>query len=74
MDIEEGRIDAGVEHWRQAIRQDPQQLSKLLAFGTYLWNQQQVVAAKPLLELFVATAPSGEYEEEIQRVRGALGG
>jgi Flp pilus assembly protein TadD len=74
MAIEEGRVDAGVEHWRQAVTADTQQCSRLLAFGTHLWDRGETSAGRSLLELFVASAPADTYRAEIARVRALLGG
>ncbi len=73
MAIEEKEIDVAVEHWRRAVTADPQQSASLLALGTKLWNQGRTTAARPLLELFVASAPADRNRDEIERIRGVLG-
>lgn len=72
--VEDGRLEAGVEHWRRAVTTDPRQLSRLMAFGTHLWSRGENAAARPLLELFVASAPADTYGEEIARLRALLAG
>ena len=72
MAIEEGRVEAGVVQWRNAVNADPKQVSRLLAIGMSLWNRGQTSAAVPLLELFAETAPEDFYREEISRVRSLL--
>jgi len=73
MEVENGNLNASLEHWRRAVAADPSQYSRLLAFGTRLWTSGQTEAARPLLELFVASAPAGTYGLEIQRLRDLLG-
>jgi tetratricopeptide (TPR) repeat protein len=72
MDVEDGRVETGVDHWRRAVTRDPQQFSRLLAFGTYVWEQGQTSAARPLLQLFVEQAPKDIYGAEISRLKGVL--
>ncbi len=72
MAIEEGRSDAAMVHWRAAVAADAAEHAKLLAVGTGLWEQGKTAAARPLLELFVASAPAAGYNEEIGRVRALL--
>jgi Flp pilus assembly protein TadD len=72
MEIEEGRFDQGVSYWRRAVEADPQQLPRLLAFASYLWNKGEFAAARPLFELFLAEASADPYREEIARLRQLL--
>ncbi len=73
MAIEENEIDVAVEHWHRAVTADPQQSARLLTVATQLWNQGRTTAARPLLELFVASAPADRNRDEIERIRGVLG-
>ena len=61
-----------LEHWRRAVAADPSQYSRLLAFGTHLWTSGQTEAARPLLELFVSSAPAETYGMEVQRLQDLL--
>lgn len=72
MAIERGESELAVGHWRRAVAVDPQQCSRLLMIGTRLWSSGQTDMARPLLELFVETAPAETYREEIGRVQAVL--
>jgi tetratricopeptide (TPR) repeat protein len=74
MAAEEGRPEAALEHWHAAVAADPREHAKLLVIGTRLWNGGQAGAARPLLELFVSSAPRQIHREEIARVRALLAG
>jgi tetratricopeptide (TPR) repeat protein len=72
MATEEGRPEEALAHWRAAVAADPQEHAKLLAVGTGLWNGGRTAEARPLLELFAASAPGADYGEQIARVRALL--
>ncbi len=72
MAAEEDRVEAALDHWRRAVAADPEELSKLLAAGTGLWRAGRTRAARPLLELFLDTAPEDSYRREVARVRELL--
>jgi arylsulfatase A-like enzyme/Flp pilus assembly protein TadD len=72
MGAEEGRTDEALAHWRKAVASDPGEYAKLLTIGTGLWSSGRRAEARPLLELFVTSAPRETYREEIDRVRGLL--
>lgn len=74
LEMEEGRLEPGVTYWRRAVTLDPQQLPRLLAFASHLWNQGDPATARPLIELFLDEAPEDAYPEEITRLRQLLGG
>jgi arylsulfatase A-like enzyme/Flp pilus assembly protein TadD len=72
MASEEGRTEEALTHWRKAAGSDPREYAKLLTIGAGLWSSGRTAEARPLLELFVSTAPGETYGEEIDRVRGLL--
>ena len=72
MELEEGRISEGVDLWQRAVIVDPQQLPRLLAFASHLWNQGNRAAAGPLIEIFLELAPPETYAKEIARLRQLL--
>lgn len=74
MASEDGRVDEALGHWRSAVAADPQEYAKLLAIGSRLWSAGRTAEARPLLELFAASAPAATYRVEIERVRGLLAG
>jgi tetratricopeptide (TPR) repeat protein len=69
MEAEDGNLEASVEHWRRATAVDDSQYARLLAFGTYLWERGQIDRGRPLLELFMTSAPADRYREELDRLR-----
>jgi tetratricopeptide (TPR) repeat protein len=72
MAAESGRREEALEHLRAAVRLDPREHEKLLALGVLLWRRSGSAAARPFLELFVASAPEVLYAREIERVRSRL--
>ncbi len=72
LELEDGRSAQGVDLWRQAVTLDPQQLPRLLAYASYLWNQGNHAAARPLMKLFLEEAPPEAYPQEISRLRQLL--
>ena len=72
MAAEEGRLDSALGHWRRALEADPQEHAKLFTVAAGLWRAGRVDLARPLLELFVESAPRQAYRAEIDRARGLL--
>jgi tetratricopeptide (TPR) repeat protein len=71
---EEGRLDEAVAHWQEAVALDPREHAKLLAIGARLWSVGQTAQARPLLELFLESAPADAFGAEQERVRRMLTG
>ncbi len=74
MATEEGRRTATLEHWRAAVAADPLQHARLFQVAGRLWASGRTADARPLLELFTASAPAATYRREITRARGLLAG
>ncbi len=72
MAIENGRRETALEHWRAAVAADPLQGAKLFQIADRLWGAGRTADARPLLELFVASAPVGTYRRQIVRARSLL--
>ena len=72
MAAEEGRLDRALQHWRRALEADPQEHAKLFTVAAGLWRAGRAELARPLLELFVASAPRQAYRSEIDQARGLL--
>ena len=72
MATEEGGIQEALEHWRRAVALDPGEHAKLLAVAGGLWQAGRRAEARPLLELFAASAPPARFGAELERVRGLL--
>jgi tetratricopeptide (TPR) repeat protein len=74
MAAEDGEAATALEHWRRALALDPREHAKLLAIGRGLWQAGRVAEARPLLELFLASAPGEASSAEVARVRALLAG
>jgi tetratricopeptide (TPR) repeat protein len=74
LDTEEGRIEEAREHWRRAVALDPREHAKLLTIAGGLWTSGNRAQARPLLELFVASAPTELFATELERARARLAG
>jgi tetratricopeptide (TPR) repeat protein len=72
MAAEEGRIDEALAHWRRAVEADPQEHAKLFKVAAGLWRGGRASAARPLLELFVDSAPRRPYAREVEQARQLL--
>jgi arylsulfatase A-like enzyme/Tfp pilus assembly protein PilF len=69
MATEEGRLDEALAHWRHAVEIDPQQHATLYSFASGLWSTGQKDQSRPLLELFVDSAPVESFIDELSRAR-----
>ena len=72
MAAEDGRIEESLGSWRSAIAADSRQHGKLLQVGVGLWRAGRQSEARPLLELFLASAPPAIHGEDLARVRRLL--
>jgi arylsulfatase A-like enzyme/Tfp pilus assembly protein PilF len=72
MATEEGRFEEALKHWHRAVFLDPREHAKLLAVAGGLWQTGRQAEARPLLELFAASAPPASFGAELERVRGLL--
>jgi arylsulfatase A-like enzyme/Flp pilus assembly protein TadD len=73
MAAEEGRDADALDHWRRAVALDPREHAKLLPLAGLLDGAGRPAAARPYLELFVASAPPALFARDIARVRARLG-
>ena len=72
MAIEDGLLEDALSHWRSALEADPREHAKLLSTARGLWSAGRQAEARPLLELFLSSAPRATYGGEIARVRRLL--
>ena len=69
---EEGQVEASLSNWRKAVALDPREHAKLFAVAGRMWSAGQKAQARPLLELFVESAPPETFGKEIGRVLDLL--
>ncbi len=74
MALEEGDLAEAVDRWRRAVELDPELYGRLAQLGVGLWRNGRPIEARPLLELFVESAPEEIYGREIVSVRAMLAG
>ena len=74
MASEDGRVEEALDHWRAAVAADPAECARLYAIAGRLWGAGRAAEARPLLELFAASAPAESYRAEIARARSLLAG
>ncbi|MDH3746019.1 MAG: tetratricopeptide repeat protein, partial [Acidobacteriota bacterium] len=72
MAVEEGRVQESVGHWQSAVKIDERQYARILTIGGGFWRTGRRSQARPLLELFVDSAPPATWSKEIERVRALL--
>ena len=69
---EEGKVNEALDYWRRAVALDSREHGKLLAVAGRMWSAGREDLARPLLELFVASAPVDAFGEELGRARRLL--
>jgi tetratricopeptide (TPR) repeat protein len=69
IDIERGRFDSAIVHWKRVVSLDPKQYGTLLNLGLLLIQLGRPDEARPYLERFVAGAPPASYGPDIQGAR-----
>jgi arylsulfatase A-like enzyme/Flp pilus assembly protein TadD len=72
MATEEERWDDALGYWRRSVELDPREQAKLLGIAGQMWSAGRREQARPLLELFVSTAPPETYGDQIAQVRRLL--
>jgi arylsulfatase A-like enzyme/Flp pilus assembly protein TadD len=72
VELKAGNRRAAIEHWRAAVSSNSANFYALYNLGVELVNDGKPLAARPYLERFAATAPPGEYANDIQHVRALL--
>ena len=69
LDGEAGRVGEALEHWNKAIGLDAGEREDLLAQGALLVRRGRSAQARPYLELFVASAPTGATTRDVEQAR-----
>ncbi len=72
MDLEEGRLEASVARWRDAVAADARELDKLFAAGRGLSSAGRTRQARALLELYLELAPSPGTDPRATEARRLL--
>lgn len=74
VELQSGNRQAAIAAWRRAVELNPSDFDALFNLATELINDRQAGAARPLVELFVRTAPRAQYGPDIARLQAWLAG
>jgi len=69
---DEGRGEEAAMHWRAAVAHDPDEYSRIFAFGVAQARAGHPAQARVALEFFAASAPASRYGGEIAQARAWL--